>query len=160
MNITEKFIDCKEHVTVALLISYSRKLDKGIQRLSGLKGAIHVGTSEGLYPFARNRSGRGQHSVRSGFRTAGEPWSWRLPPLTGGGSIIVDTAITKVKMSLTTDATSDIGLSISGPPQRIHGQTNVMYPFRGPGSTPFSTVSQRYYSFISDKKSRHHVNFL
>jgi hypothetical protein len=41
-------------------------------------------------------------------------------PLTGGGSIIVDTAITKVKMSLTTDATSDIGLSISGPPQRIH----------------------------------------
>jgi hypothetical protein len=39
-------------------------------------------------------------------------------PLTEGGITIVDTAITKVKMSLTTDATSDIGLSVSGPPQR------------------------------------------
>jgi hypothetical protein len=41
-------------------------------------------------------------------------------PLTGGGSIIVDTAITKVKMSLATDASSDIGLSISGRPQQVH----------------------------------------
>lgn len=40
--------------------------------------------------------------------------------LTGGGSIIVDTAITKVKMSLTTDSTSNIGLSISSHPQRTH----------------------------------------